>query len=80
MELLVGIVGGLLISSFTAEFVIPAAWLGRHRNGRPCQHVDVDTGGSKPKQRPRLVVVAVVLLSPTADGALIGAELWKPTE
>jgi len=74
LEVLVGIVGGLLISSFSAALAVPAAYLA----GIALASL-VNTGTlaqGDPSEVPSLAVfVLIVLLSPTATGAILGAEL-----
>ena len=74
VELLVGIVGGLLISSLSAALLVPAAWL----VGIAVAAV-VNTGtlaqGDPDEVASLAVFVLIVLLSPTTVGAVIGAEI-----
>ncbi len=74
MEVLVGIVGGLLISSLSAAAVVPAAWLVGIAVAATVNAWTL-TQGDPSEVASLAVVVAVVLLSPTAVGAVIGAEL-----
>ena len=74
IDVVVGIVGGFLISSLWAMLVVPAAWLvGIALAGL------VSTGawvqGDPSEVASLAVVVLVVLLSPTVTGAVIGAGL-----
>lgn len=74
MEVLVGIVGGLLISSFGLALAVPAAWVvgialaGLVRTGTLAQGDPRDVAALAP-------VVLTVLLMPTTVGAVIGAGL-----
>jgi len=74
MEVLVGIVGGLLISSLSAAAVVPAAWLVGIAVAAIVNAWTL-TQGDPSEVASLAVVVAIVLLSPTAVGAVIGAEL-----
>jgi len=74
MEVLVGIVGGLLISSLSAAALVPAAWLVGIAVAAIVNAWTL-TQGDPSEVASLAVVVAIVLLSPTAVGAVIGAEL-----
>ena len=74
MEVLIGIVGGLLIRSLSAAAVVPAAWLVGIAAAAIVNAWTL-TQGDPNEVASLAVVVAIVLLSPTAVGAVIGAEL-----